>query len=261
MEKENRNKKKKNHNTPFDKNKTASCEKNDVAWIFIKGIGLLCLFSILFYNSLWPIIIGSIALIPFYKRERDKLLKKKHEELAVHFKESLFVVLSALKAGYSVENAFVEAQKEMQFRFSEKNVMVQELILINRQVKNNIPIEQLLENFAHKTHSEDIKDFADIFKLAKRSGGDMGEIMEHTISVITRRMEMRETIKLLSAAKKYEQSIMNLVPVGIIFYIRLTNPGYFDSLYHNLFGICVMTAALLVYASAYLLSEKILEIA
>ena len=72
---------------------------------------------------------------------------------------------------------------------------------------------------------------------------------------------MRETIRLLSAAKKYEQDIMNMVPIGIIFYIRMTNPGYFDSLYHNLFGIIVMTAALFVYVGAYLLSEKILEIA
>lgn len=236
-------------------------EKKEVAMIFIKGIGILCIFSILFYNSFWPILIGSIGLVPFYRREKKKLLKKKQEMLTEHFKESLFAVLSALKAGYSVENAFVEAQKEMQFRFSEKNVMVQELMLLNRQVKNNIPIEQLLENFANKTYSEDIKDFADIFKLAKRSGGDMGEIMEHTISLITRRMEMKETIRLLCAAKKYEQSIMNFVPVGIIFYIRLTNPGYFDSLYHNLFGIGVMTAALFIYIGAYILSEKILEIA
>lgn len=236
-------------------------KKKEVVLIFIKGIGILCLFSVLFYDSLWPMAVGSIALFPFYKRERDKILKKKDEKLTEHFKESLFAVLSALKAGYSVENAFIEAQKEMTFRFTEKDAMVQELILINRQVKNNMPIEKLLENFAQKTYSEDIKDFADIFKLAKRSGGDMGEIMEHTISVITRRMEMRETIKLLSAAKKYEQNIMNLVPVGIIFYIRLTNPGYFDSLYHNLFGAVVMTAALFVYIGAYLLSEKILEIA
>lgn len=259
MEKRNRNKK--NYKFPSDKVTIISCEKKDVAWIFIKGTGLLCLFSILFYNSLWPVMIGSIALFPFYKRERRKLLKKKQEKLTEYFKESLFAVLSALKAGYSVENAFVEAQKEMQFRFTEKNDMVRELMLLNRQVKNNIPIEQLLENFARKTYSDDIKDFADIFKLAKRSGGDMGEIMEHTISVITRRMEMRETIRLLSAAKKYEQDIMNMVPIGIIFYIRITNPGYFDSLYHNLFGITVMTAALFVYIGAYLLSEKILEIA
>ena len=257
---ENRSRNKKNHHIPSDRNKVANCEKKDVAWIFIKGTGLLCLFSILFYNSLWPVMIGSIALFPFYKRERDKLLKKKQEKLTEDFKESLFAVLSALKAGYSVENAFVEAQKELQFRFTEKNDMVQELMLINRQVKNNIPIEQLLENFAKKTTSDDIKDFADIFKLAKRSGGDMGEIMEHTISVITRRMEMRETIRLLSAAKKYEQDIMNMVPIGIILYIRMTNPGYFDSLYHNLFGIVVMTTALFIYVGAYLLSEKILEI-
>ena len=122
-------------------------------------------------------------------------------------------------------------------------------------------MEQLLEKFAQNTGSSDIKDFAEIFKIAKRSGGDMGEIMEHTISIITRRIEIKEEIRMLTAAKKYEQNIMNLVPMGIIFYIRMTNPGYFNSLYHNAAGIAVMTAALSVYAAAYYMSEKILAIA
>ena len=65
---------------------------------------------------------------------------------------------------------------------------------------------------------------------------------------------------MLVAAKKYEQQIMNLVPMGIILYIRVSNPGYFDSLYHNLAGVLIMTAALALYLAAYLLSEKILEI-
>lgn len=88
----------------------------------------------------------------------------------------------------------------------------------------------------------------------------MGEIMEHTISIITRKMEIKKEIRMLTAAKKYEQKIMNLVPMGIIFYIRMTNPGYFNSLYHNVAGIVIMTAALCVYAAAYYMSEKILAI-
>ncbi len=89
----------------------------------------------------------------------------------------------------------------------------------------------------------------------------MGKIMDRTISIITRRMEMQEDIRMLVAAKKYEQQIMNFVPMGIILYIRLTNQGYFDPLYHNPAGIAIVTAALAVYLGAYSLSEKILEIA
>ena len=123
-----------------------------------------------------------------------------------------------------------------------------------------MPIEQLVDGLAEKTDVSDIRDFARIFRVAKRSGGDMGRIMERSIAIITRRMEVKEEIRILVAAKKYEQQIMDLVPMGIIFYIRLTNPGYFDGLYHNMAGVLIMSAALAVYLFAYLLSEKILEV-
>lgn len=237
------------------------CEKKEIAWIFIKGLSLLAFVGILFYDSFAAILAGSPLLFFYCKSELTKLKLKKSEKLAEHFKEALAAVVAALKAGYSVENAFVEAYRDLLYRFGEKDVMVSELLFINRQVKNNTPMEQLLEQFAQNTGSSDIRDFAEIFSIAKRSGGDMGEIMEHTISIITRRMEIKEEIRMLTAAKKYEQKIMNLVPVGIIFYIRITNPGYFDSLYHNGAGIVIMTGALCVYMAAYYMSEKILAIA
>ena len=61
------------------------------------------------------------------------------------------------------------------------------------------------------------------------------------------------------AKYKYEQQIMNLMPMGIIGYIRLTNPSYFDPLYHNPFGIVMMTVVLVIYYLAYRMSEKILD--
>lgn len=243
-----------------EKDKIIFCEKKEIAWVFIKGLGILTFIGILFYNSFIAVLVGSPLLFFYCKSELAKQKMKKSEKLADHFKEALSAVVAALRAGYSVENAFVEAYRDLLYRFGEKDVMVSELLLINRQVKNNTPMEQLLERFAQNTDSSDIKDFAEIFRIAKRSGGDMGEIMEHTISIITRRMEIKEEIRMLTAAKKYEQKIMNLVPMGIIFYIRMTNPGYFDSLYHNAAGIVIMTAALCVYGAAYYMSEKILSI-
>ena len=138
--------------------------------------------------------------------------------------------------------------------------MVLELAVINRQIKNSISIDKLLIQLAEKTGSKDILDFAAVFKIARKSGGDLGKIMERTTSIITRRRELKQEIELLVASKKYEQQIMNLVPMGIIFYIRMTNPQFFQPLYGNLFGIFIMSVALALYYFAYRLSEKILNL-
>lgn len=241
-------------------NRIIDCSRREKAAVLLKGGLLLSVIAILFYDSLLAALFLTPLLCFFYKRERGKCMGKKEEALALHFKEMLLSVLSALRAGYSVENAFVEAQQDLQYRFGEKDLMVRQLLSINRQVRNNVPVEALLERFAMESRLRDIRDFAHVFRIAKRSGGDMGRIMERTINIITRRMEVKEEIRMLVAAKRYEQQIMNVVPIGIILYIRLSNPGYFNSLYHNMAGIMIMSVALVIYAASYLLSERILEI-
>lgn len=246
---------------PKNRKEMIFCSPKEKGIILLKGTILLSVISFLFYNSWIGVPAGIPLLFLYYRLEHKKLLKKKREQLEEHFKEALLGILSALKAGHSIENAFMEAYKELAYRFGNEDVMVKELLLINRQVKNNIAIEQLVEKFAGKTKSDDIVDFAHVFTIARKSGGDMGKIMERTISIIARRMEIKEDIRILVAGKKYEQQIMNLVPMGIVLYIRLSNPGYFNGLYGNFMGIMIMTAVLLIYLGAYCLSERILEIA
>jgi tight adherence protein B len=61
------------------------------------------------------------------------------------------------------------------------------------------------------------------------------------------------------AARRLESQIMNVVPLAILLYLQLTSPGYFDILYGNLAGICIMSACLLVYLFAYALSERMFQ--
>ena len=102
--------------------------------------------------------------------------------------------------------------------------------------------------------------FADVFLTAKRSGGNMTEILAETADMIEQKMAVDREIDVLLSSRKLEQKIMNVVPFFIIFYISLTSKGFFDVLYHNPVGILIMTICMAVYLAAFLLSEKIVEI-
>ena len=62
------------------------------------------------------------------------------------------------------------------------------------------------------------------------------------------------------AAKKSEQMIMSLMPVGIILYLQMTSPGFLSVLYGNPFGIAAMSICLVIYAAAYWLGRRIVDI-
>ena len=61
-------------------------------------------------------------------------------------------------------------------------------------------------------------------------------------------------------AKKSEQMIMSLMPVGIILYLQMTSPGFLSVLYGNPFGIAAMSICLVIYAAAYWLGRRIVDI-
>ena len=62
------------------------------------------------------------------------------------------------------------------------------------------------------------------------------------------------------SGKKYEQGIMNIVPVGIMVYISVTSKGFFDIMYGNILGILVMSFCLIVYVATIILADYFMEI-
>jgi len=131
---------------------------------------------------------------------------------------------------------------------------------MEKQLQNNILLETLLSDFAMRSGQEEIKDFAAVFAIAKRSGGNIGAIIHNTSDIISEKIEVKREIQLLYASKRMEQNIMNIVPIAIIGYVRLTTPDYFTGMYHTVFGTVVMTLCLVVYGIAFFIAQKIMNI-
>ena len=62
------------------------------------------------------------------------------------------------------------------------------------------------------------------------------------------------------AEKALEQKVMCITPLGILLFFKVTSPEFIGRLYGNLFGVCIMTAALLLYGLAFFLGMKIVEV-
>jgi len=78
--------------------------------------------------------------------------------------------------------------------------------------------------------------------------------------VIGDKVQVKEEILTLTASKRFEQNIMNLIPLIIVLYIDRTSPGFFTLMYTTIIGRIVMTGCLLFYLIALKLSWKILNI-
>lgn len=218
--------------------------------------GLLALF---FYRSVWALL----PMLPvgwlYLRRSRYHRRRRKNRELLVQFKECLLAVAASMRAGYAVENAFVDSITDMRSMFGEGCVMERELKLLRQGLGNNVTLEALLAEMGQRSSLEEMREFAEVFAIAKRNGGSIPVMIDAACGSISRRLAVEEEMETLLAARKLEQRVMNAMPFMIVWYVEVSNPGYFDMLYGNLTGAALMTICLGVYLAAYGLSEKIFE--
>jgi tight adherence protein B len=226
----------------------------------LQGILIAVVFGYVFYQS----IIGVILLLPlvyFYRKGRKaRLLQELQWRLNLEFRDSILSLSAALTAGYSAENALEEAYKDLCLIYPVNTMILKEFTYMINQVRMNITVEKVLTEFGERTGMEDIISFAEVFATAKRTGGDLVKVIKTASDSISDKIEVKREIVTMIAGKRLEANIMKIIPLLIISYLIISSPGFLKPLYHNLFGIVVMTILLCVYLGAYLLIEQIISI-
>lgn len=223
--------------------------------------GIICLAIGHFFYDSYLISIALIIFVPFFlKYRRTEYGKKRRDELKGQFKDAINSVSTNQKAGYSIENSFRECYHDMVLLYGVRSNICKEIDYIRKGLDNNIVIEQMLIDFGRRSGVDDIRQFGEIFAIAKRSGGNLTEMIETTSKMIEEKNDVEQEIKVMISSRKMEANVMSLVPFLMILYMKVTSEGFFDSLYHNLSGVVIMTACLVIYVSAYLLSSKIVDI-
>ncbi len=224
------------------------------------GFFLGSAFLYFFYRTAYVLAAGIPCALFFCKWQMDRLCKARRQRLEIQFKDWIGTVVSGLQAGYSVENAFLKAGREMALLYGEETDIRKEIHNMEHLLANNITLEKILLDFGERSCSEDIRNFAEVFAAGKRSGGDLREMIENCCEIIVMKIDTEREIRTLLHGKAIEQKVMCFVPFGIIAYISVSSPGYFDPLYQNPIGIAVMTAGMIFYLFSVWLSVHIVRI-
>lgn len=214
----------------------------------------------LFYGNILFSVIFSPFLFPYVKYKKNQMIKEQRWQLNLEFKDALLGISAALNAGYSIENSFQEAKKDLQLIYSQDSAIMEELDYIISQLGKNHIVEELLYDLAVRSQVEDIMDFAGVFTTAKRTGGNIMRIISRTTKNINDKIEIKRQIQTMIAGKKMEAKLMNIVPIGILAYMKLFSGEFMEVMYVSCAGRIIMTAALAAYAVSVYITEKIIAI-
>lgn len=225
-----------------------------------EGAMIISLFGYFFYRSVIIILLSLPLTVLYIRGKEKKLCEKRKRDLQIQFKDMLISVNGSVRAGYSLENAFVESYKDMVMYHGEGSIIAKENRNIINGLKNGISIIELIFDMGERSNLSDIKNFAGILSIGKRAGGRLSQILDEYIRVEEEKVSTLEEIETIISAQKYEQKIMNIIPFFIILYVEVTSKGFFNCLYSSFAGRLVMTGCLLLYLLSIYLSSKITDI-
>lgn len=217
--------------------------------------------SYMFYRSLLlSLIISPLGLI-YLKYRRKQIIAKRKNELNLQFKDLLVSLSSSLAAGKTLEKAFESALSDLYVLYpSDDAYIVRETRIIINRLSLNTTVEEAISDFANRSYIDDIRNFSDVIIICKRTGGNLVEAIKNSSRIISDKIEMEHEIDTLLSSRKFEQKILNVMPIAMIFILSTTAAEYIQPIFTTAMGRVAMTVCLLLLMTAYLVSNKIMDI-
>lgn len=210
-------------------------------------------------NIMIPVVIGTIAGKLFIPIRIKSLIDKRKKELNHQFRDMLEALTTSLGAGKNVNDSFISVYEDLKIQYNSDAYILKELEVIHSGIHNNVPIEDILDDFGMRSDNEDIRSFANVFKISYRKGGNIKDIIRNTHSILSDKMEITEDIETLVTSNRLEQNIMIVMPIILISIIKLMSPEFANN-FVTPTGVISTTVSIVVFVIAYFVGKAVLDI-
>lgn len=236
----------------------SSREKYSIAILLL----IIMLFiSYIFYDSVLPVVLYPLLFKMVLKVMEKVLINKRKNILLDQFKDLLYTISSCIATGRSMREALVDSKKQLSTIYTGETIIIKELEHINNLLKNeNMKDTEVLEDFAVRTGLEDIRDFAEIYNICKKTGGNLIIALNKGAEIIGDKITIEREIKMITREKKFQGNIITAMPIIIILFLRWSAPDYIGVMYQTIGGKIIMTLAVMVIVAAYFIIERISKI-
>lgn len=204
-------------------------------------------------------IVGAITGKVFLPMRTKQLIEKKRKVLNLQFRDMLEGLTTSLGAGKNVPDAFISIKEDLINQYNEDALIVKEVNTILNGLQNNINIEDLLMDFGKRSGINEISNFANVFKVCYRKGGNIKDVIKNTYEILTGKMEINEEVLTTISSSKLNLNIMTVMPIFMIAAIKMMSPD-FAANFATPSGIASTIVAVFIFIISYLIGKKIMVI-
>ncbi|HEX4021268.1 MAG TPA: type II secretion system F family protein [Acidobacteriaceae bacterium] len=172
------------------------------------------------------ILLGGVPLA-FVLHKRKQRFNKFEQELP----EALDLMVSALRAGHSLNSALGLVAKE-----SPDPVGTEFRICFEEQ-NYGLELKTAMDNLATRVPLQDLRIVITAIVIQKESGGNLAEVLDKAAHVIRERFRLRQQVRVHTAQGRLTGWILSFLPVFLGIALYLVNPDTMSLLWKRPVGI------------------------
>ncbi|MFO7535416.1 MAG: type II secretion system F family protein [Kiritimatiellia bacterium] len=181
---------------------------------------------------------------------KDRRVRMFNEQLV----EALTTMSNALKAGFSIQQAFETIVKQ------GRNPIAQEFSMFLQQTRVGVRFEEAMGQLAERVPSEDLVLMISAIEIARKTGGNLTEVFDKIAATIRERARIEGRIQSLTAMGRLQGIVVGSMPALLLLALSLMEPEMIKTFVTSLPGIVTLIVVVLLEIAGALVIRKIIRI-
>ena len=221
------------------------------AWLIVG------LFAACFAGVAWYVVSG-VDVRAGWQNGKSLLARyldsRRREQFDLQLPEAIATMSNALRAGFSISQAFDSVVEQGSRPMSEEFAMLQQ------QLKLGMGFEDALESMNSRVGSDDLTLVITAILISRRTGGNVIEIFDRISETIRGRMRVKRKIRSLTAQGRLQGIVVSLMPALLCVVMAVVRPDIMVPFLTSAMGLAAIGVMTALIAAGWLMIRKIINI-
>ena len=218
---------------------------------------IIALFGLCFAGVAWY-FVGGVKIKAGWQNGESPLAKyldgKRREKFNMQLPEALATMSNALRAGFSISQAFDSVVEQ------GEAPMCEEFAILQQQLKIGMSFEDALESLSQRVGSDDLTLVTTAILISRKTGGNVTEIFDKISETIRGRMRIERKVKSLTAQGRLQGVIVSALPIFLGVVMTLIKPKMMIPFLTSMTGVLSVLAMCVLISIGWLMIRKIIRI-
>ena len=179
---------------------------------------------------------------------------RRRNKFNMQLPEALATMSNALRAGFSISQAFDSVVQQ------DEAPMCEEFAILQRQLRIGMTLEEALSSMMNRVGSDDLTLVVTAILISRKTGGNITEIFDKISETIRGRMKIERKVKSLTAQGRVQGIIVSSLPFVLGLIMMVLKPKMMTEFIFSITGLVGISLMILLIALGWLMIRKITKI-